>query len=94
MMFSSWKLAAALLPLVAVVQAAQPHSRRDPRDPPRPSVPLIPVEDVPRTDRTGATLPPLTQVYTFNQLIDHTNPSLGTFQQRYWTTWEWYETGT
>ncbi|KAI0262958.1 serine carboxypeptidase S28-domain-containing protein [Gloeopeniophorella convolvens] len=38
-------------------------------------------------------LPPLNTTYIFNQLIDHNNPDLGTFQQRYWTTWEFYETG-
>lgn len=31
--------------------------------------------------------------YYFDQLIDHTNPSLGTFKQRYWHTWEFYKPG-
>lgn len=42
---------------------------------------------------TGAPLPPLNTTYIFDQLIDHNNPSLGTFSQRYWTTWEFYEPG-
>ncbi|KAA1473364.1 peptidase S28 [Dentipellis sp. KUC8613] len=43
--------------------------------------------------RTGATQPPLDTVYTFDQLIDHGNPQLGTFKQRYWADWEFYEPG-
>ncbi|KAI0065739.1 peptidase S28, partial [Artomyces pyxidatus] len=39
------------------------------------------------------TLPPITTVYTFEQLVDHDHASLGTFSQRYWTTWEFYEPG-
>lgn len=31
--------------------------------------------------------------YYFDQLIDHTNPTLGTFKQRYWHTWEFYKPG-
>ncbi|TFY82708.1 hypothetical protein EWM64_g1304 [Hericium alpestre] len=43
--------------------------------------------------RTGATLPPLNTTYYFDQLIDHDNLKLGTFKQRYWHTWEYYEPG-
>lgn len=35
----------------------------------------------------------LTTVYYFDQLIDHNDPSLGTFQQRYWMDWEFYAPG-
>ncbi|KAI0065737.1 peptidase S28 [Artomyces pyxidatus] len=65
------------------------------RLPPRPLPPKLPpslkaeVQNV----HTGDTLPPITTVYTFQQLIDHDNPSLGTFTQRYWTTWEFYKAG-
>ena len=60
----------------------------------RPSMPQVPVDDdVVRTDVSGAALPPLNTTYTFDQLIDHTNPALGTFKQRFWTTWEFYEPG-
>ena len=38
-------------------------------------------------------LPPLNTTYYFNQLIDHNNPGLGTFKQRYWHTWEFYKNG-
>jgi hypothetical protein len=41
----------------------------------------------------GTLLPPLDTVYLFDQLIDHTDPTKGTFQQRYWSTWEFYKPG-
>ena len=47
----------------------------------------------PMNAHTGETLPPLNTTYYFDQLVDHTNPSLGTFKQRYWHTWEWYKPG-
>ncbi|KAI0959110.1 hypothetical protein AcW1_004037 [Taiwanofungus camphoratus] len=47
----------------------------------------------PVTSRNGTKLPPYDTTYYFNQLIDHNDPSLGTFQQRYWHTWEFYEPG-
>ncbi|PCH36001.1 peptidase S28 [Wolfiporia cocos MD-104 SS10] len=47
----------------------------------------------PVVDRNGTELPPLNTTYYFDQLIDHNNPSLGTFKQRYWHTWEFYEPG-
>ena len=90
---STLTFGAAFLLLVALVHAALPQYRGHPNRPPRPSVPIVTAEDVLRTDVAGTALPPISQVYTFNQLIDHTNPSLGTFTQRYWSTWEWYETG-
>ncbi|KAF7792825.1 hypothetical protein EIP86_003925 [Pleurotus ostreatoroseus] len=92
-MYYPWKLAAALLSLTVLVHARLPHNRGYANSAPRPSVPIVSAEDVARTDQNGSTLPPITTVYYFDQLIDHTNPSLGTFQQRYWTTWEWYESG-
>lgn len=42
---------------------------------------------------TGATIPPYNTTYYFDQLIDHNDTSKGTFQQRYWMTWEFYEEG-
>ncbi|KAI0725259.1 peptidase S28 [Fomitopsis betulina] len=44
-------------------------------------------------DVNGTELPPLNTTYHFDQLIDHNNPSLGTFKQRYWHTWEFYKSG-
>ena len=50
-------------------------------------------ESGPVTSRNGTVLPPYDTTYYFDQLIDHNNPSLGTFKQRYWHTYEWYERG-
>lgn len=44
-------------------------------------------------DTNGSALPPLTTTYYFNQLIDHKDPSKGTFQQRYWMAWNFYKDG-
>ncbi|KAJ8081297.1 hypothetical protein PM082_007132 [Marasmius tenuissimus] len=40
---------------------------------------------------TGEEIPPYNTVYYFDQLVDHNDPSLGTFKQRYWHTAEFYE---
>ena len=58
-------------------------------------VPIIDVSDLsaPVTSRNGTQLPPYNTTYYFDQLIDHTNPSLGTFKQRFWHTYEFYEPG-
>ena len=60
----------------------------------RPRIPRISVPERSITDPNGTALPPLTTVYSFNQLIDHNDPSHGTFQQRYWMNWEFYRSGT
>ncbi|KAL1741263.1 serine carboxypeptidase S28-domain-containing protein [Schizophyllum fasciatum] len=61
---------------------------------PHPQVPKVAMEDVgPVVSRNGTVLPPYNTVYYFDQLIDHENPGLGTFKQRYWHTYEFYEEG-
>ncbi len=90
---SAWTIASLILPFVTHTRARLPDGRPHANTLPFPKVPVVTADDLRVTDITGATLPPLSTIYTFDQLIDHTNPSLGTFQQRYWTTWEWYETG-
>ncbi|KAH9943173.1 peptidase S28 [Epithele typhae] len=95
------KLAIAALLVAAALEgaAAKIARRSDGRIhanmPPRPSVPIVEIETAaaPVTSRNGTTLPPYSTTYYFDQLIDHNNPSLGTFQQRYWHTYEFYETG-
>jgi pimeloyl-ACP methyl ester carboxylesterase len=59
------------------------------------AVPLVsaPSPDIPVVSRNGTALPPYTTVYEFDQLIDHNNPSRGTFKQRFWHTWEYYLPG-
>ncbi|OSC97649.1 peptidase S28 [Trametes coccinea BRFM310] len=42
---------------------------------------------------TGAKLPPVNTTYYFDQLIDHDDPSLGTFKQRYWFNYQYYQPG-
>ncbi|EJD01632.1 uncharacterized protein FOMMEDRAFT_111593 [Fomitiporia mediterranea MF3/22] len=60
-------------------------------------VPIISLGDIdanaPVTSRNGTQLPPYNTTYLFDQLIDHNNPSLGTFKQRFWFTYEFYEPG-
>ncbi|KAI0345812.1 peptidase S28 [Trametopsis cervina] len=93
MLLPTWTLLGALLPLATHVHARLPDGRAHGNVPPRPTVPKITADDAPMTDVTGAALPPLNTTYYFDQLIDHTNPKLGTFKQRFWHTWEWYEEG-
>ncbi|CAK5262516.1 unnamed protein product [Mycena citricolor] len=62
--------------------------------PRKPVIPIPSMHDIgPVTSRNGTALPPYTTTYSFQQLIDHNNPSLGTFTQRYWHTYEFYEPG-
>ena len=93
-----WKLASMLVLALAagtVADAKTRDGRLHANMARRPSVPVVsPPDDGPVTSRNGTQLPPYNTTYYFDQLIDHTNPSLGTFQQRYWTTYEFYETGT
>ncbi|KAG6910123.1 hypothetical protein DXG01_012882 [Tephrocybe rancida] len=60
-----------------------------------PGIPLVPLDNAgaPVVSRNGTELPPYDTTYYFDQLIDHKNPSLGTFKQRYWHTYEFYEPG-
>ncbi|KAJ1307848.1 hypothetical protein OPQ81_001929 [Rhizoctonia solani] len=65
--------------------------------PPRPSVPKAQAPSTPpvRVGSNGTTqvLPPYNTIYYFDQLIDHHNPLLGTFKQRYYFTYEFYQPG-
>lgn len=90
---------AALSALVAGVLAKPKVVTHDGRVhgnfPRRPSVPVVPIpsDAPPVTSRNGTQLPPYNTTYYFDQLIDHNNPGLGTFKQRFWHTYEWYERG-
>ncbi len=60
---------------------------------PMPVMPVMPVIGIEGTTSYAVTsladeLPPYDTVYYFDQLIDHNDPSLGTFQQRYWHFYE------
>jgi hypothetical protein len=58
--------------------------------PPRIDLPHLKM-DVKSPD--GRALASYDTVYYFDQLIDHNNPSAGTFKQRYWHTYERYQPG-
>ena len=58
-----------------------------------PTIPMVKISDGRVMSRNGTKIPSLNSTYYFDQLIDHTNPGLGIFKQRYWHTWEWYEPG-
>jgi len=60
-----------------------------------PGIPFIRVEGLqaPIVSRNGTMLPPYNKTYLFDQLIDHNDPSRGTFKQRFWHTYEFYESG-
>jgi hypothetical protein len=81
--------ASTLLLLAGVARAAIPNAMLR-------GIPVLPKLAAPErslTSPNGTALPPITTVYYFDQLIDHNNPGLGTFQQRYWMDWEYYEPG-
>ncbi|KAG2144464.1 peptidase S28 [Suillus clintonianus] len=81
-----WALTSLLL--AGIAQAAIPNAMLR-----GPALPKIPVPERSLTSPNGTALPNISTVYYFDQLIDHNNPGLGTFQQRYWMDWECYEPG-
>ncbi|TFK63556.1 hypothetical protein BDN72DRAFT_311679 [Pluteus cervinus] len=88
-----WKYGILAL-LAPLVSARLPDGRLNGNMMPRPAIPIAPLPDKPVVvSRNGTVLPPYTTIYYFNQLIDHNNPNLGTFQQRFWFTYEYYEPG-
>ncbi|KIJ58525.1 hypothetical protein HYDPIDRAFT_34098 [Hydnomerulius pinastri MD-312] len=83
-------LALAIVSLLsALSDAAIPH----PMLRGRPKIPRKSIPDRVLMGPNGTVLPSIKTVYNFDQLIDHDNPSLGTFCQRYWMSWEFYEPG-
>ena len=82
------KLSVILTSLCSLASAIIPS-------PPRPTPPPVPPRASALTsgNNGNTTIPPITTIYYFNQLIDHNNPGLGTFQQRYWHTWNFYQPG-
>ncbi|KAG7441696.1 peptidase S28 [Guyanagaster necrorhizus] len=67
---------------------------RRPKPPGIPKVAVGDLEVVAANARLRARdLPPYDTIYYFDQLIDHDDPSMGTFQQRYWHSAEFYEAG-
>ena len=91
---SFWGLAISLASLY-VVSARLPDGRPHGNMLRPANIPLVSLPEPvhPVTSRNGTVLPPYTMVYLFDQLIDHNNPSRGTFKQRFWHTYEFYEPG-
>ncbi|KAG7447549.1 uncharacterized protein BT62DRAFT_891405 [Guyanagaster necrorhizus] len=75
----------------ALLSDGRPHGNTMPM----PVIPVIDMKDTTSYAKTSLAdeLAPYNTVYYFDQLIDHNDPSLGTFQQRYWHTYEFYESG-
>ena len=84
MLVSVAYLLASLLLLSAPVVARLPDGRLSASHPPISHVQKItgPGES-PVTDVNGTEIPPYDTVYYFDQLIDHDDPSKGTFKVRY-----------
>lgn len=89
-----WALFVILLALGPYALAILPDGRPHGNMPPLNALPKIVFDDtIPVTSQNGTQLPPYSQVHHFPQPIDHNNLSLGTFHQRYWFTYEFYEPG-
>ena len=84
----------SLLVLLPAVAARSPLLN------PYKSRPHIPYVDAPDESQTvfhyssGKQISSYGETYYFDQLIDHNDPSKGTFKQRYWHNYEFYEPGT
>ncbi|KAI5118441.1 hypothetical protein M0805_000575 [Coniferiporia weirii] len=94
MAFAFPRLALLLLATASVQVHGLRNGRAHKNIAPSPVIPIVEIKAAgPVTSRNGTQLPPYNTTYYFDQLIDHTDPSLGTFQQRYWHTYEFYEPG-
>jgi hypothetical protein len=80
----------SLLGPAALVLANLPDGRFNGSQPPMPLPPKVPSLKTLGPLSTSPEFP----AYYFDQLIDHSNPGLGTFQMRYWIDWEFYEEGS
>lgn len=90
-----WTIALLAAPLAQLVSAALPDGRLHGNMIRPPGIPIVPLPaSSPVVSRNGTQLPPYNTTYIFDQLIDHNDPSKGTFKQRFWHTWEFYEPGT
>jgi hypothetical protein len=66
--------------------------------PPRPLAPAFSAPDALenyafRIAQSDEEHPSLKTVYLFDQYVDHNDHTQGTFKQRYWVSWEFYEPG-
>ncbi|KAJ7591592.1 serine carboxypeptidase S28-domain-containing protein [Mycena floridula] len=79
----------SLLVSLSLVLASRPHASFRPLGAPLVRNPAISAV----VTRNGTVFPPYNTTHYFDQLIDHTDPQSGTFRQRYWHTYEFYEPG-
>ena len=87
-------LLAVLLTISTYADASLPGGRPYGNFAPPSVLPVVEFDDTgPVISKNGSQLPPYSQVYYFLQPIDHNNVDLGTFHQRYWFTYEFYEPG-
>ena len=91
MLLSSLLFAAATFSSTAVASIPFP-----PNDLPLPHIPYVDDPDESQSlihQSSSQKLASHNTIYYFDQLIDHNDPSKGTFKQRYWHSYEFYETG-
>ena len=97
MLVSATYLLASLLSLSGHVVARLPDGRLSANHLPLPGLPKVTKlegRDVnSATGLNGIEIPPYDVVHYFDQLIDHNDPSKGTFKVRYWLAWEYYRHG-
>lgn len=86
---------ALLIAALSVCGSVTALSKRSGRETRLPLLAPVPVEspNYTPTDPAGNDLPPFDTFYYFDQLIDHEDPSLGTFEQRYYFTAQYYQKG-
>jgi len=85
-----------LFSLISSCSGRLPDGRLNGNIPHQPNIPVARLGDrirLPVVSMDGTELPPYNTIYYFDQLIDHTNPSLGTFKQRYYHTSEYHKPG-
>lgn len=83
---------------VPLIYALVPKGFNNRGLPPQPLAPAVSASDERlhrafRTAYTNEEHPSLDTVYLFDQYIDHNDLTLGTFKQRFWVSWEYYEPG-
>ena len=91
----------SLLPVLFLLSSAVATSHAPGFHPHRPynARPRVPHGEEPDASKavfhiaSGAQISAYDETYYFDQLIDHTDPSKGTFKQRYWHNYEYYEPG-
>ncbi|EJF57333.1 hypothetical protein DICSQDRAFT_69770 [Dichomitus squalens LYAD-421 SS1] len=94
-MFGTSSLVTLVLLLSSATALPSSRAKGPTLGPPRPSIPHLEnfSKDIPVLSRNGTQLPAYSHAYYFDQLIDHMDLTLGTFKQRYYHTYEFYQPG-